>query len=247
MELFILFLVVGIFLETTVILAKTFKKSSLGNGRRKIYVDTSALMDGRILSVAGTGFINDDLIIPRSVIRELQLLADGHDSEKRARARMGLDVVNELERVIFFDTTILQDELDHTPVDERLIELAKKNRGAILTCDFNLGKVAKTEKIDVLNVNDLALVLRSEYLPGEKLKVKITAEGSNPKQGVGYLSDGTMVVVDNANKKIGKVLDVEFVKFLQTSAGKMAFARIIQQKKDLRKNLGRSQTRRKYQ
>lgn len=247
MELFILFLVAAIFAETTIILFKTFYKKSSGGGKRKIYVDTSALMDRRILAVAQTGFISDDVIIPRSVIRELQMLADGHDSEKRARARMGMDVVNELERVVFFDTTILQDELDRTPVDERLIELAKKNHGVILTCDFNLGKVAKTEKIDVLNVNDLALVLRGEYLPGEKLKVKITAAGSNPKQGVGYLPDGVMVVVDNASKKIGETLDVEFVKFLQTSAGRMAFAKICREKPAARKNLGRSQTRRRRQ
>ncbi len=247
MELFILFLLVVVFAETTTMLIKNLHDKPRGGGKRKIYVDTSALMDRRILAVAQTGFIGDDVIIPRSVIRELQLLADGRDSEKRARARMGLDVVNELERVVFFDTTILQDELDRTPVDERLIELAKKNHGVILTCDFNLGKVAKTEKIDVLNVNDLALVLRGEYLPGEKLEVKITAAGSNPKQGVGYLPDGTMVVVDNANKRIGETLDVEFVKFLQTSAGRMAFAKIYREKSAARKNLGRSQTRRKRQ
>ncbi len=246
MELFILFLLIVVFVETTTLFIKSFNKPRSG-GKRKIYVDTSALMDGRFLSVAQTGFIGDDVIIPRSVIRELQLLADGHDNEKRARARMGLDVVNELERVVFFDTTILQDELDRTPVDERLIELAKKNHGVILTCDFNLGKVAKTEKIDVLNVNDLALVLRGEYLPGEKLNVKITAAGSNPKQGVGYLADGTMVVVDNASKKIGKNLEVEFVKFLQTSAGKMAFAKIIESKPSARTNRYQKPTRRKRQ
>lgn len=246
MEFLILFLLLIVFIETTITLVKTLQNKPLRSGRRKVYVDTSALMDGRILSVAQTGFINDDLIIPRSVIRELQILADGRDDEKRARARMGLDVANELGRVIFIDTTILQDDLDHTPVDERLIELAKKNHGAILTCDFNLGKVAKTEKIDVLNINDLALMLRSEHLPGEKLRVKITATGNSPKQGVGYLSDGTMVVVDNASKKVGKTLDVEFIKFLQTSAGKMAFAKIVQ-KSVARTNLRQSQIRRKRQ
>jgi uncharacterized protein YacL len=195
--------------------------------RRKVYVDTSALIDGRILSVATAGFIGDDLIIPRSVIRELQLLADGPDSDKRARARFGLDIVNELERVISIDTEILQDALDHTKVDERLIELAKKTQGLILTNDFNLGKVATTEGIEILNINDLAQGLRSEFLPGEKLKITIVQKGNSPHQGVGYLKDGTMVVVDDAASQINQAVEIEFIRFLQTSAGKMMFAKLI--------------------
>ena len=142
-----------------------------------------------------------------------------------------MDVVNELERVVYFNTEILQDELDKTPVDERLIELAKKNHGLILTNDFNLGKVAATEKIDVLNINDLALTLRSDFLPGEKMRIKIISEGSNPKQGVGYLPDGTMAVVDNAAKKVGEEVEIEFVRFLQTSAGRMMFAKLVPKSK----------------
>ena len=212
--------------ETTVLLMKNKAKGLIGgSGKRKIYVDTSALIDGRILSIAQTGFISDDLIIPRSVIRELQLLADGKDSEKRARARYGMDVVNELERVVYCNVEILQDDLDRTAVDERLLQLAKENGGMILTTDFNLGKVAATENVEVLNVNDLALVLRSEYLPGEKARLKITGEGSGPGQGVGHLGDGTMVVVDNAASRIGEEMEVTFVRFLQTSAGRMLFAR----------------------
>ena len=222
------FVVILIFLETTALLILKFKKPALGSrSRRKVYVDTSALMDGRILAVAKTGFLSDDLIIPRSVIREMQTLADGKDSEKRMRARAGMDVVNELERIVFFNTEILQDELDHTPVDEKLIALAKANHGVILTNDFNLGKVAKTEKIEVLNINDLALTLRSDYLPGDRLKIKIISSGSNPKQGVGYLPDGTMAVVDNASKKVGEEIEVEFVRFLQTSAGRMMFGKPV--------------------
>ena len=227
MELFIFIFSAIILAETTFLTIKSLKKTKVGQGsRRKVYVDTSALMDGRILAVAKTGFIGDDLIIPRSVIREMQLLADGKDSEKRTRARAGMDVANELERVVYFNTEILQDELDKTPVDERLIELAKKNHGLILTNDFNLGKVAATEKIEVLNINDLALTLRSDYLPGEKMKIKIVSVGSNAKQGVGYLPDGTMAVVDNAAKKVGKEVEIEFVRFLQTSAGRMMFAKL---------------------
>ena len=227
MELFIIILLACILGETTILLIKSSNRKLLNqNAKRKVYVDTCALMDGRILAVAQTGFIGDDIIIPRSVIRELQLLADGKDSEKRARARAGMDVVNELERVVHFNVEILQDELDRTPVDERLIELAKKNHGVILTVDYNLYKVAATEGIDTLNVNDLALVLRGEYLPGEKAVVKITAKGSNPNQGVGHLPDGTMVVVDNAASKTGQEIEIEFVRFIQTSAGRMMFAKI---------------------
>ena len=228
MELFILIITLAILGETSFLSflkIKELKKGGLSRGKgRKIYVDTSSLMDGRILEVAKTGFLSDDLVIPRSVIRELQLLADGKDSEKRSRARFGMDVANELERVVYFNTEILQDELDRTPVDERLLALAKENKGVILTCDFNLSKVAATENIETLNINNLALVLRNEFLPGEKFVVKITAKGSNSKQGVGYLKDGTMVVVDNAAKKIGQELNVSFVRFLQTSSGKMIFA-----------------------
>ena len=227
MELFILIITIIILLETTflVIISKIKDFKLVGRSRRKVYVDTSTLIDGRILEVAKTGFLADELIIPRSVIRELQLLADGKDTERRNRARFGLDVIKELERVVFCDVTILQDELDHTPVDDRLIELAKANHGVIMTNDFNLNKVAATENIDVLNVNNLAMVLRTEYLPGEKFKIKITSAGSNPKQGVGHLPDGTMVVVDKAASKVGKEINIEFVRFIQTSAGRMMFAK----------------------
>lgn len=231
METLIFIIIITILFETTYLFIKSFKKTPLGQGnKRKIYVDSSALMDGRILAVAETGFIGDNLIIPRSVIREMQLLADGKDNEKRQRARLGLDVVNALERIVHFDTTILQDELDHTPVDERLIDLAKQNHGLILTNDFNLNKVATTEHITVLNINDLALVLRSKYLPGEKVSIKITSSGSGRGQGVGYLPDGTMVVVNNAKSKIGTTVKIELINYRQTSAGKMMFAKLIKSK-----------------
>lgn len=226
MELFILIITLLILAETTTITIKNIKTPFSGsNQKRKVYVDTSALMDPRLLAVAQTGFIGDNLIVPRSVIQELQLLADGKDHDKRLRARAGLDAVRELERVIYFDVTILGDQLDRTPVDNRLLELAKANRGAILTNDFNLEKVAATEHIDTLNLNALALVLRNEYLPGETAKVKIVATGSGIDQGVAYLKDGTMVVVDHASKKIGEEIEVEFVRVNQTAAGTMMFAK----------------------
>lgn len=231
MDFFILVFILIILAETTILVIKNSKKPLITtNQKRKIYVDTSALMDPRLLAVAETGFIGDDLIIPRSVTNELQLLADGKDSEKRTRARAGLDAVRALERVVYFDTTILDDELDHTPVDNRLLELAKANRGLILTNDFNLSKVAATEHIDTLNLNELALVLRNQYLPGEHAKLKVVGIGSNPHQGIAYLRDGTMVVIDHANDKNGQEVEVEFVRLNQTAAGSMMFAKLISAK-----------------
>ncbi|MBR0460765.1 TRAM domain-containing protein [Candidatus Saccharibacteria bacterium] len=227
MEIFILIIVIIILAETTILFIKSNDKINItGNTKRKVYVDTSALMDNRLISVAKTGFIGDDIIIPRSVIREMQILADGKDHEKRVRARVGLDNANELERIVHFNTTILQDPLDRTPVDERLIELAKENHGLILTNDFNLNKVATTEHIGVLNLNDLQIALRNEYKPGERFNIKIVSEGSNRGQGVGYLPDGTMVVVTGAKSKLGTTVSIELTRYRQTSAGKMMFAKL---------------------
>ena len=225
MELFTLLVSLAIFAETNFLI---FRKHGGGrSGQRKIYVDTSALIDGRILNIARTGFLDGDLIILKSVLLELQLLADGKDAEKRNRARAGLEVASELERVINVNTEILDEEVRYKKVDEELLRLAKENKGAILTLDYNLIKVAEAEKITTLNVNDLALAVRSEFLPGEKMRLKIIEKGSGRGQGVGHLPDGTMVVVDKAANKVGKELLVEFVKFHETSAGKMIFARIV--------------------
>lgn len=227
MDFIFLIIILAILAETTVLVIKSRQKPLLNtNSKRKVYVDTSALMDARLLAIAETGFIGDSVIIPRSVIHELQLLADGKDSEKRSRARAGLDVVSQLERVVYFDTTILDDELDRTPVDNRLLDLAKTNHGLILTNDYNLNKVATAEHIDVLNINDLALALRGDFLPGEQTTVKIVSIGEGAHQGVGYLADGTMVVVDRADKKIGEEVRIELIRLRQTSAGRMMFAKI---------------------
>ncbi len=231
MDFIFLTIILIILAETTVLVAKSRQKPFLStNSKRKVYVDTSALMDMRLLAIAETGFIGDSVIIPRSVIHELQLLADGKDSEKRSRARAALDAVSQLERVVYFDTTILDDELDRTPVDDRLLELAKANHGLILTNDYNLNKVATAEQIDVLNINDLALALRGDLLPGEQTTVKIVAVGEGAHQGVGYLADGTMVVVDRADKKIGEDVRIELIRLRQTSAGRMMFAKVAKNK-----------------
>lgn len=226
MELFILIVTLAIFAETSFLAAS--KYHPIKNGQRKIYVDTSALIDGRILNIARTGFVNGDFVIPKSVLLELQLLADGKDSEKRTRARAGLEVAAELERVIEINVEILDDGgLKGKKVDEELLRLAKANKGVLLTMDYNLIKVAEAEKITTLNINDLALAVRNEFLPGEKIKLKILEKGSGRGQGVGHLKDGTMVVVDKAANRVGKEVVVEFVKFHETSAGKMIFAKII--------------------
>lgn len=224
MDFVILTVCLIILAETTTLVF--IKYNLLKSSRSKIYVDTSALIDGRILNIARTGFIEGNLIILRSVLRELQLLADSKDSEKRNRARMGLHNVSELERVLEVDSEIYDDGEGRKNVDEELLRFAKRNRGAILTIDYNLIKVAEAEKIRTLNLNDLALAVRTEFLPGEKFSLKITEKGSNRGQGVGHLPDGTMVVVNKASHKIGQVLTVEFLRFHETSSGKMLFAKI---------------------
>lgn len=224
MELFILLVVLAILAETTILVFRKYKLTP--SSRRKIYVDTSALIDGRILNVAKSGFLDGDLIILRSVLLELQLLADGKDSDKRTRARAGLTVAAELERVVNINTEVVSDESGIKKVDEALLKYARENKGAILTLDYNLIKVAEAEKIEALNINELALATRSEFLPGERIKIKISEKGSGRGQGVGHLNDGTMVVVDGAAGKVGRDVMVEFVKFYETPAGKMIFAKL---------------------
>lgn len=227
MDYLIVIICILILTETTFLLVSMLReKKPLRSSTRKIFVDTSVLIDGRILNVARTGFIDGNLIILKSVLRELQLLADGKDAEKRARARAGLDNVSELERVIEVNTEILDDGKGNKKVDDELLKFAKEYRGAVLTLDYNLIKVAEAERIATLNLNDLALATRTEFLPGEKIKLKITEKGSNRGQGVGHLQNGNMVVVDHASNKVGKEITVEFVRFHETSAGRIIFARI---------------------
>jgi uncharacterized protein YacL len=217
---------------------------------RPIFVDTSVLIDGRIISIAQSGFIGDTLVIPRSVVGELQFLADNADAEKRSRARHGLDVVRELQDMTNISVEILQDgSKADEGVDERLLKLAKQHSGAICTIDFNLNKVAQVENITVLNVNELAKTLRMAYLPGEKLVIGLVQKGQDSHQAVGYLADGTMVVVEHAASKIGQSAEVEFIRSLQTAAGKMMFAKLVtkaeEQPAPYKKPQGRKVTTRK--
>lgn len=193
-----------------------------------IFVDTSVLIDGRIISIAQSGFITSTLFIPRSVVGELQYLADNADTDKRSRARHGLDIVSELQALSMVKVEIFNDGTKaEEGVDNRLLKLAKQYKGAICTIDFNLNKVAQVEGIQVLNVNDLAMTLRMAYLPGEKTRLELTQKGNDSHQAVGHLADGTMVVVEHANQAIGKTVEIEFIRSLQTAAGKMMFARMV--------------------
>lgn len=220
----------AILTETTYLVVKLPRQTSKKAGS-SILVDTSVLIDGRIIAVAKSGFIGGTLVIPRSVIGELQFLADNADHEKRARARHGLDIVTELQNMPQVNVEILQDgSKAEEGVDERLLKLAKKSGAAICTIDYNLNKVAVVEGIVVVNVNELAQSLRMAYLPGEKLRLELVQKGQDSHQAVGYLGDGTMVVVEHASKYIGKIMEVEFIRSLQTAAGKMMFARLVDQR-----------------
>lgn len=216
--------------EVSYLLAK-LPRTSIKSKDRSILVDTSVLMDGRIIRVAATGFIGGTLVIPRSVIGELQFLADHADADKRARARYGLDVISELQNMESVEVEILQDgSKAEEGVDERLLNLAKSHNAVICTLDFNLNKVAVVEGIRVLNINELAQSLRMQYLPGEQMMVEVTQKGQDNHQGVGYLGDGTMVVVEQGNRYMGQSVQVEVVRSLQTAAGKMMFARPVEQR-----------------
>jgi uncharacterized protein YacL len=225
----ILLLTAVVLLQTTYITINTFQKTSTSKRLKKpVFVDTSTLIDGRILQIAESGFAGGTLYVPRSVIGELQFLADNADSEKRGKARRGLDVISELQNIEGADIRIFKDlNRAKDGVDNQLLRLAKKHDGSICTIDFNLAKVAIVEGIQVLNVNDLAMHLRMAHLPGEKLMLELVQPGQDAHQAVGYLEDGTMVVVEHAHQQIGRVVEVEFIRSLQTAAGRMMFAKLV--------------------
>jgi uncharacterized protein YacL len=227
MDTLIVILLLVIAAEATYLTVNNFQRFSRTK-QSPIFVDTSVLIDGRIIAIAQSGFMSRTLYIPRSVVGELQFLADNADSDKRARARHGLDVINELQALTTVETKIFQDGTRAKDgVDNRLLELAKKHNGSICTIDYNLNKVAVVEGIAVLNVNDLAKTLRMAYLPGERTIIELTQKGNDSHQGVGHLSDGTMVVVEQGGSLIGKPVEIEFIRSLQTAAGKMMFAKLV--------------------
>jgi len=189
-------------------------------------LDTSVIIDGRIADICETGFLEGTLVAPQFVLRELQQVADSTDSLKRNRGRRGLDILQKIQKMGNVNVQIVETDFpDIKEVDLKLIELARKLGGKIVTNDFNLNKVAQLRGVPVLNINELANSLKPVVLPGEVMRVFILKEGKEPGQGVGYLDDGTMVVVDQGKKALGKTIEVAVTSVLQTTAGKMIFCR----------------------
>jgi uncharacterized protein YacL len=199
-------------------------------GQRPLILDTSVIIDGRIVDICETGIIDQKIVVPRFVLLELQAVADSNDKLKRNRGRRGLDVLNKLQSSPHVDVEIL----DARPagvepgesVDLKLLALAQQLNGKVATNDYNLNKVARIRNVQIININDLANSLKPVVLPGEAMSVKIIKPGEEPGQGVGYLDDGTMVVVEQGRARIGEVVDIAVTSVLQTSAGRMIFGRL---------------------
>lgn len=195
-----------------------------------VLLDTSVIIDGRIADIFQTKFVEGRLVIPRFVLKELQQIADSQDSLKRNRGRRGLDILNKIQKNATLDVKIQEEDFPEIKeVDAKLVKLAKLLGAKIFTNDFNLNKIAELQGVSVLNVNELANSLRPVMLPGESMDIRISKEGKEYNQGVAYLDDGTMVVVDNSKHMIGQVAKVIVTSVLQTSAGRMIFAKIDDQ------------------
>lgn len=188
-------------------------------------LDSSALIDGRVVDVVRAGFLDGDLLIPRFVLEELQRVADSSDPEKRVRGRRGLDFVRKLQEASRAVAVVDQDYTDLADVDAKLLRLAGVTGAAVVTTDYNLNKVAKINKVVVLNVNELANAVKAPVLPGEHIEVKILREGREHHQGVGYLDDGTMIVVEDGRELVGATVKAEVTSVLQSPSGKMIFAK----------------------
>lgn len=190
-------------------------------------LDTSVIIDGRIADICDTGFVDGELIVPRFVLNELQFIADSSDSMKRSRGRRGLDVLNRMQKSTAINIEIVEQDFPKIKgVDGKLVALAQKLNAKLLTNDYNLNKVAELQGVRVLNVNELANAMKPVVLPGEQMTVKIIREGKEQGQGVGYLDDGTMIIVDSAQKMINTTVDVVVTSVLQTTAGRMIFTEL---------------------
>ena len=201
-----------------------FREKRMGETQK--ILDTSVIIDGRIADISNTSFIEGPLIVPQFILKELQMVADSSDGIKRQRGRRGLDVLEQLQKSS--QVSVVISEIDFpeiVEVDSKLIEMAKQLDGKIITNDYNLSKIAQLQGIPILNINELANTLKPVVLPGEEIKVFILKEGKEKDQGVAYLDDGTMVVVDNSRKVIGQTVDVTVTSVLQTTVGKMIFGR----------------------
>ena len=198
-------------------------------GGRPLIVDTSSLIDGRIADVMDTNVLDTQLIIPSFVLEEMQSIADSSDKMRRTRGRRGLDVLTKLQQNPKVDVRmheVKDKDLAELTVDQRLVALAKRLGGRVVTNDFNLNKVASVQGVEVINLNDVSNALKPRYLPGEQLRIKVIREGESFEQGVGYLDDGTMVVCEQASGLVGKEIDVVVTSMLQNSAGRMIFGRM---------------------
>jgi uncharacterized protein YacL len=199
-------------------------------GQRPVILDTSVIIDGRIADICETGIVDQRLIVPRFVLSELQAVADSSDKLKRNRGRRGLDVLNRMQGSPAIDIQIHDAQAPGSdpsePVDLKLLSLAHHMNGCVATNDYNLNKVAKLRGVRVININDLANALKPVLLPGEAMQVKLIKTGEEPGQGVGYLDDGTMVVVEQGRNRLGEVVPVVVTSVLQTSAGRMIFGRL---------------------
>jgi len=206
--------------------------SSWTNLNRTILLDTSVIIDGRVADIARTGFLPGTLLIPRFVLNELQYIADSPDGLRRQRGRRGMEVLSELQKLPNILVRISDIDVDGVrEVDDKLVVLGKQLKSPVLTNDFNLNRIAELQGVTVLNINDLANAVKSVVLPGEALNINIFQEGKEMGQGVGYMDDGTMVVVENGKDYIGEYKDVHITKVLQTAAGRMIFARVEEDKK----------------
>jgi uncharacterized protein YacL len=232
--IFIIFLIVSGFIGfyygslpiSNIIPSNEFSKEE-PIGSEKI-LDSSVIIDGRILKIAKTNFIEGPFIIPNFVLREIQLISDSADPIKRNRGRRGLDMLNELQQLNNIKVKISYiDYPDIRDVDSKLIQLARDIGGKLITNDFNLEKVAEVQGVQVLNLNALTEALRPIVLPGEELKIQVIKEGKDENQGIGYLDDGTMVVIEDGRELIGKLVKVTVTSIIQTAAGKMIFTKAI--------------------
>ncbi len=197
-----------------------------GQGSRTILLDTSVIIDGRVADIAKTGFLPGTMLIPRFVLNELQYIADSSDGIRRQRGRRGMEVLAELQKVSAVSVRITDIDVEGVKeVDDKLVILARQLKSPILTNDYNLNRVAELQGVSILNINELANSVKSVVLPGESLGVAIISEGKDSSQGVGYMDDGTMVVVEGGNKLIGQTKMVSVTKVLQTAAGRMIFAK----------------------
>lgn len=215
--------------EALIALRRPTTTPSEGSKRhaREALIDTSALIDGRLLDVVASGFLDLDLVVPEFVLKELQHVADAPEPMRRARGRRGLDVLQALRGSSRLPVRVVDDDVsDERAVDLKLVTLAKRRGAVLITTDFNLNKVAGIRDVVVLNVNDLAHALRPAVLPGETLRVTVVKDGKEPGQGVGYLEDGTMIVVEQGRGFAGRTIDVVVTSAIQTAAGKMFFAKI---------------------